>query len=53
MAALSASVAAGEMRPGEAAEFSKLVEAYIKALEASEFDQRLRTVEERNRAKRP
>jgi hypothetical protein len=53
MAALSASVAAGEMTPGEAAEFSKLVEAYIKALEASEFDQRLRTVEERNRAKRP
>ena len=53
MAALTAGVAAGEVTPGEAAEFSKLVEAYIKALEASEFDQRLRTVEERNREKRP
>jgi hypothetical protein len=53
MAALSASVAAGEVTPGEAAEFSKLVEAYVRALEASEFDQRLRTIEERNREKRP
>ena len=32
MAALSASVAAGEVTPGEAAEFSKLVEAYVRAL---------------------
>jgi len=53
MAALTAGVAAGEVTPGEAAEFSNLVEAYIKALEASEFDQRLRTVEERKDAKRP
>src|SRR6516165_5013435 len=53
MAALTAGVATGEVTPGEAAELSKLVEAYVKALEASEFDQRLRTVEERNREKRP
>ena len=53
MAALTAGVAAGDVTPGEAAELSKLVEAYVKALEASEFDQRLRTVEERNRATRP
>jgi hypothetical protein len=53
MAALTAGVAAGEVTPGEAAELSKLVEAYIKALEAGEFDQRLRAVEERNGAARP
>ena len=53
MAALTAGVAAGEITPGEAAEFSKLVEAYIKALEAGEFDQRLRAVEARNDATRP
>jgi hypothetical protein len=52
MAALTAGVAAGEVTPGEAAELSKLVEAYIRALEAGEFDQRLRAVEERNGAAR-
>ena len=50
MAAITAGVASGDVTPGEAAELSKLVEAYVKALEASEFDQRLRTVEERNDA---
>ena len=53
MAALTAGVGAGEVTPGEAAELSKLVEAYIKALEAGEFDQRLRAVEARNHATRP
>ena len=50
MAALTAGVAAGEMTPGEAAELSKMIEAYIRALEASQFDQRLRAIEERNDA---
>lgn len=53
MAALTAAVAAGDVTPGEAAELSKLVEAYVKALEASEFDQRLRVIEGRNGARRP
>ena len=53
MAALTAGVGAGEVTPGEAAELSKLVEAYMKALEAREFDQRLRAVEARNDATRP
>jgi hypothetical protein len=53
MAALTAGVATGEVSPGEAAELSKLVEAYVKALEAGEFDQRLRAVEARNDATRP
>jgi hypothetical protein len=39
--------------PGEAAELSKLVEAFVTALEASEFDQRLRTIEEKNDETRP
>jgi hypothetical protein len=46
MAALIAEVAAGKVTPGDAAELSKLVEAYIKALEASEFDRRLQEIQE-------
>jgi hypothetical protein len=34
--------------PSEASELSKLVEAYIKALEAHEFNQRLQAVEKRD-----
>ena len=51
MAALTAGVAAGDVTPGEAAELSRLVEAYVKALEASEFDRRLRVIEGRNGAR--
>jgi hypothetical protein len=50
MAALTAGVAAGEVTPSEAAELSKIIEAYIRVLEAREFDQRLRAIEERNDA---
>jgi len=39
-------VAAGEITPGEAAELVKLVEALVRALEANEFEQRLRKIEE-------
>jgi hypothetical protein len=52
MAALTAGVAAGEVTPSEAAELSRLVEAYISALEAHEFDQRLRAIEGRKDAMR-
>jgi hypothetical protein len=45
MAVITAGVAAGEVTTGEAAELSRLVEAYVKALEASEFDLRLRAIE--------
>jgi hypothetical protein len=34
LAALTAGVAAGDLTPGDAAELSRLVEAYVKALEA-------------------
>jgi hypothetical protein len=53
MAALTAAVAAGEVAPAEAAELSKLVEAYVRALEATVFDRRLRSIEEKNRATKP
>jgi hypothetical protein len=46
MAALIGAVAAAEITPGEAAELAKFVEAFVRALEASEFDQRLRNIEE-------
>ena len=36
LAALTAGVAAGDLTPGEAAELSRLVEAYVKALEAQD-----------------
>ena len=53
MAALAAAVADGELTPSEAAELSKLVAAYVKALEASDFDQRLRAIEAKDDATRP
>ena len=53
MAAISAGIAAGDVTPGEASELAKIVEAFVKALEAAEFDLRLRAVEERGNAKRP
>src|SRR5215472_12044683 len=42
MAAITAAVAAGEISPGEATELSRLVQGYVLALEAAEFDRRLR-----------
>jgi hypothetical protein len=44
LAALTAAVAAGEVTPGEAAELSKPIEAYVRALEVTEFDRRLRVI---------
>jgi hypothetical protein len=45
MAAIVAAVAAGELTSAEASDLSRLVEAYVKALEAVEFDQRIRALE--------
>lgn len=52
MAAITGAVAAAEITPGEAGELAKLVEAFVRALEASEFDQRLRALEARSDATR-
>jgi hypothetical protein len=51
MSGITVAVAGGEITPSEAAELSKLIEAYVKALEASEFEQRLRALEAKKDAK--
>ena len=53
MASLAAAVGVGEITPGEAAELSRLVEAYMKAIEVSEFDKRLQAVEAKGNIMRP
>ena len=47
MAAITAAVACGELTPAEAGELSKLVETYVKTIEATEIEHRLRALEER------
>jgi hypothetical protein len=46
MAAIASAVASAEITVGEADELAKLVEAFVRALEASELDQRLRALEQ-------
>lgn len=46
-AALLAAVSTGELTPSEAAELGKLVEAHVRAIEASEIEERLRRLEEK------
>ena len=43
----TAAVANGELTPTEAAELSHVIEGYIKAIEATEIERRLRLLEER------
>jgi hypothetical protein len=50
---IAAEVATGAITPSEAAELLRLVEAYLKAVEASEFDRRLQLIEAKSDAKRP
>jgi hypothetical protein len=52
IASIVAAVAEDVITPAEAGDLSKLVEAYLKAIEVSEFDQRLRVVEAKHNAKR-
>ena len=53
MAAITAAVADAGLTPGEAAELSKLIDAYVRAVEVTEFDQRLRALEMNVDAKGP
>ena len=53
MAAIVAAVASGDITLGEAVEMGRLVELFIKAIEANDFDQRLRFLEARPNATRP
>jgi hypothetical protein len=50
---IAAEVATGAITPSEAAELLRLVEAFLKAIEASEFDRRLQLIEAKIDAKRP
>jgi len=47
MGAVANAVASGELTPGEAAEFAKLIDTFTRTLETFEFDERLRKLEER------
>src|SRR5260370_31387184 len=48
MAAIASSVAAGDLAPGEAAELAKVVDFFVKAIFAHDFDQRLTEVAKRS-----
>ena len=45
--ALMSAVAKGELGASEAAELSKLIETYVRAVEATELEQRLLNLEQR------
>ena len=47
-AALVAAVAVGDLTPAEAGELGKLIEAYVRALEATDFAARLENLERAN-----
>jgi hypothetical protein len=46
MAAITTAVAHGELTPSEAAELSRVIEAYVKAIETSEVERRLKDLEQ-------
>jgi hypothetical protein len=47
VAAITVAVASGELTPSEAGELSRVIEAYVKAIETSEIEDRLKILEER------
>jgi hypothetical protein len=49
MAAITAAVAEGELSLGEAESAAKLVELFVRTLEAGEFDWRIKALEESTR----
>ena len=46
MAAITTAATTGEITPGEAAELARVVEIYARAVEVTDFDRRLRQLEE-------
>ena len=48
MAAITEAVASGHLTASEAAELAKLVESFVRTVEAAEFDRRLAVLEERD-----
>jgi hypothetical protein len=47
VSAITTAVARGELTPNEAGELSRLIDAYVKAIETSEIERRLKILEER------
>jgi Family of unknown function (DUF5681) len=47
LAAIMAAVASGDLTPTEAAELSRIIEGYVKALETTEIERRIQVLEER------
>ena len=45
MAAVTAAVTGGVITPAEGAEVAKVVDTYVRAIEASDFDRRLKALE--------
>ena len=45
MAAITTAVAEGDLTPGEAAGLGRLIETFLRVLEASDFEIRLKTLE--------
>jgi hypothetical protein len=50
MAAITTAAAGGAITPGEAAELARVVEIFVRAVETSDFERRLRHLEERRDA---
>ena len=46
MAAITNAAAQGAVTPGEAAELARVVEIFVRAVETSDFERRLRQLEE-------
>jgi hypothetical protein len=50
MAAIATAATGGEITPGEAAELARVVEIFVRAVETSDFERRLRQLEDRRDA---
>jgi hypothetical protein len=52
MAAITNAAASGAITPGEAAELARVVEIFVRAVETSDFERRLKELEEAHAARR-
>ena len=50
MGALTAAASRGEITPGEAAELAKVVDTLLRSIETSDFDRRLKELEDESKA---
>jgi hypothetical protein len=51
MAAITTAATSGAITPGEATELARVVEIYVRAIETSDFERRLRELEEAQAAR--